>query len=124
MRRFALIPLVLTFLSLVSEASDPAKSAVSATGATKTTAPTKANSQFNSQVYEQNDNTENFTAIVKVVREVQGETEVFFQGRQGYYVLGNPSLQERLVKSQQKTKPVSVQIDSSARNILNVEFKD
>ncbi len=124
MKRFALLPLIPIFMSLSVSGAEPERTPTAAAATAKPAAPTKAKSQFNSQVYEQSDSTESFSAVVKVVREVQGETEVFFQGHQGYYVLGNPSLQERLVKSQQKSRPVSVQVDVNARKILNVEFKD
>mgnify|MGYP007016098598 CR=1 FL=1 len=85
--------------------------------------PPAKKSQFNTQVYEQDSSATAFSAIVKVVREVHGETEVFFEGKQGFYTLQNPSLQERLMKSQRKKKSVSVEVDN-ARVILKVEIKD
>lgn len=88
------------------------------------TAPAKPKSQFNSQVYEQSAETESFSAIVKVVREVQGETEIFFEGKQGFYTLASDAMQAKMVKSQQKQKPVQVEIDTNARKILKAEFAD
>jgi hypothetical protein len=88
------------------------------------TKPAPAKSQFNTQVYEKEQSSESFSAVVKVVREVQGETEVFFEGKQGFYTLANPSMQERLVKSQKNQRPVTVQVDSTSRQITSVEFKE
>ncbi len=86
---------------------------------TKKTAP---KSQFNTQVYEQEQSSKSFSAVVKVLREVQGETQVFFEGQQGFFSLGNDSLQEKLVKSQKEKKAVSVEVDMAARRILKVEW--
>jgi hypothetical protein len=110
MKTLAWIPLL--FPLLLSAADAPKGKA----------APAK--SQFNTQVYEKEQSSESFSAVVKVVREVQGETEVFFEGKQGFYTLGNSSLQERLVKSQKNQKPVNVQVDSMSRQITAVEFKE
>jgi len=104
--------LLISFSSFAAEPSKPAA------------ASAKPKSQFNSQVYEQTDSVETFSAVVKVVRQVQGETEVFFEGRQGFYVLGNESAQERLIKSQQKKKPVRVEIETGSRKILKADFQD
>jgi len=95
-----------------------------ATGPSKPAAPAKPKSQFNSQVYEQTDSVEAFSAVVKVMREVQGEIEVFFEGKQGFYVLGDVSLQERLTKSQAKKIPLRIEVETSSRKILKAEFQN
>jgi hypothetical protein len=84
----------------------------------------KPKSQFNSQIYEQENNTESFTGIVKIVREVDGETQVFFEGKQGFYSLASDSMQSKLVTSQTKKRPINVEVDKDSRRILKAEFKD
>ena len=78
-------------------------------------------SKLNTQIYESEKEEESFTAVVKAVREVQGETEVFFEGKQGFFALASEKNQALLVKSQQKKFPVKVQVNSSSRQILSVE---
>lgn len=114
MKQNFLFIFVACLLSASSFAADSKKAAT----------PAQPKSQFNANVYEQSDGVQSFSAVVKVVREVQGETEVFFEGRQGFYTLENSSLQERLIKSQQKARPVSVQVEPTARKIISAEFKD
>ena len=87
-------------------------------------APAKPKSKFNAQIYEQEKETESFSAVVKVVREVQGETEVFFEGRQGFYGLSSDAQQDAIVKSQTKKRPIHVEVDRNSRRILKVEFQD
>lgn len=85
----------------------------------------KAKSKLNTQIYEPDSKEDaSFQALVKVVREVQGDTEVFFEGRKGFYVLRSEKFQNLLVKSQQKKKPVSVTVNESTREILNVQPAD
>jgi hypothetical protein len=80
-------------------------------------------SQFNTQIYEQDSTTQGFTAVVKIVREIQGDSQVFFEGRQGFYVLGDDSQQTQLVDSQKQHTPVQVEIDVNSRKILKVDPK-
>ena len=84
-------------------------------------AETPKKSQLNTQVFEKESDSESFTAVVKVVREIQGEIQVFFEGRQGYYTLANEGLQEKLARSQTKRQPVQVEVQISSRQILRVE---
>ncbi len=113
MKTTILISLMMMFFPFALNAADAPK-----------TKPAPAKSQFNTQIYEDDSTTESFTAVVKVIREVQGETEVFFEGKQGFYQLGSASQQEKLVKSQKGSKPVHVTVESGSRKITAVEFKD
>lgn len=112
------------FTNLASAQSD---------GTSKTSTPktgTKPNpkpksSQFNSQIYEKEKSESTFTAQVKIVREIQGDTQVFFLGVQGFYVLNLSassagSWQNLLIASQTKKFPVQVTVDTESRLILNV----
>ncbi|MGZ5280381.1 MAG: hypothetical protein ACXWC9_10585 [Pseudobdellovibrionaceae bacterium] len=110
MKILSILTLLMSFSSFAAEPTKPA-------------APAKPKSQFNSQVYEQSDSVEAFSAVVKVMREVQGEIEVFFEGKQGFYVLGEASLQERLVKSQTKKLPLRIEVETGSRKILKAEFQ-
>lgn len=75
-------------------------------------------SKTSTQVYEKESTEESFTAKVSVVREIQEETEVFFEGpKKGPYVLPDgPShglFMERLEKSKKSSGPqVKVTIDN------------
>ena len=89
------------------------------------TNPPPKKSQFNSQIYEKDKTEASFSASVKVVREVQGETQVFFEGVNGFYSLNmsSPSAgswQSLLVSSQSKKFHVQVTVDPESRQILSV----
>lgn len=101
-------------------ASPPAQTKAPA----KQQAPAKPASQLNTNIYEKESNLEVFSAVVNVVREVQGEFQVFFQGRQGFYSLKDEAQQHKLVKSIEQKKAVSVEVDTDSRQILSVEFKE
>ena len=94
-----------------------------ALAATSTQPPKK--SQFNSQIYENDKSESSFSARVKIVREVQGDTQVFFEGVKGFYVLtmsssNAGSWQNLLTASQTKKFKVQVSVDPDSRQILNV----
>ncbi len=82
--------------------------------------PGAAKSQFNSQIYEKESDEHSFTAPVKVVREVQGDTEVFFEGQSGFFI-AKSSIQSLLVNSQKKHIPLSVTVNKLSRQILKLE---
>ncbi len=82
-------------------------------------------SQFNTQVHEKEASESSFTAVVKILREVQGDSQVFFEGKSGTFTLdsGSPqfgSMQTLLVTSQKKKIPVSVTFNSDTLQILTV----
>lgn len=79
-------------------------------------------SQLNTQIYEHESEESSFEAVVKIIRNIQGDTEVFFEGKQGFYTLSSENLQALLVESQKKKAPVRVTINSSSRQILKVEW--
>jgi hypothetical protein len=120
------LALVLPFAARAAGAADGANNTANKAPATSPvgakTEKAAPKSQYNNQVYEKSsDEEQSFTAIVKVVREVQGETEVFFEGKQGFYTLGSGS-QSLLNTSQKKKIPVSVSINPQNRQILKVEL--
>lgn len=87
----------------------------------KASAPS-SHSKLNAQIYEKENEETSFEAKVKVIRDIQGETEVFFEKVSGYYVLSKTDLQELLVQSQKKHQLVRVQVNTSTRQILKVEM--
>ncbi len=83
-------------------------------------------SQFNTQVHEKQASESSFTAVVKLLREVQGDSQVFFEGKSGTFTLDSSSpkfgsMQTLLVTSQKKKVPVSVTFNSDSLQILSVE---
>jgi hypothetical protein len=91
-----------------------------ASAETPTTKPAK--SKLNTQIYEQTSEESSFSGIVKVIREIQGESEVFFEGKQGFFGVAPGVSQELLVKSQKKHVPVSVRVNTTSRQILSVQM--
>lgn len=88
-------------------------------------------SQFNTNIYQKESTQESFSAIVKVVREIQGDIQVFFEGQKGVFSIdGNHSkagsFQELLTKSQKLKQPLQVVYDTESRQILqlNVGFSE
>ena len=87
--------------------------------------PKKQASQFNTQVNLQEESEGSMTVTVKVLREVQGDAQVFFEGKTGAYQLDSAatnygSMQSRLANSQKKKIPVSVRFNSDTMQILSV----
>lgn len=97
--------------------------ALSLQGAAETK-PQPQKSKLNTQIYEQSSEETSFSAVVKVVREVQGENDVFFEGQKGFFTIGPGASQELLIKSQSKRIPVKVFVNMSNRQILRVERGD
>lgn len=113
----------------IAAASSPAPTPIVSPSAqtkapAKQQAPAKPASQLNTNIYEKESTLEVFSAVANVVREVQGEFQVFFQGRQGFYSLKDEAQQHKLVKSIEQKKAVSVEVDKDSRQILSVEFKE
>ncbi len=91
------------------------------------TAPVAKKSQFNSQIYENApDEVQSFTAVVKIVREIQGDTQVFFEGKQGFYTVSSGSessgSESLLVTSQKKHIPVAVTVRVKSRQVIKVDL--
>lgn len=89
----------------------------------------KAPSKPSTQIYEKEDSESTFSAQVKVVREVQDETQVFFVDQKGFYVLNMTapsagSWQNLLNNSLSKKFKVSVTVNPDTRQILNVSRGD
>jgi hypothetical protein len=81
-------------------------------------------SQFNTQVHVQESSESSFVAVVKIVREIQGETQVFFEGKSGFYTLSSNSpsfgsIQSLLVESQKKKFAVSVKVNDDTKTLLS-----
>ncbi len=95
----------------------------------KPSTPPKAKGKLNAQVFEKEDSTASFTAKPKVIREIQGETQVLFEGQQGFFILNmsSPSAgswQNLLNASQTKKFKVNISYDPDSRQILGVSRSD
>ena len=90
------------------------------------TATKASKTGLNTQIYEKEDAGIGFDGVVKIIREVQGETQVFFEDKQGYFALNmsNPNAgawQNLLTQSQKKRSKVNVLLDLQSRQILKVQ---
>lgn len=83
----------------------------------------KSDSKFNTQIYEKDSSVETFSAVVKVVRQIQGETQILFEGKQGFYNLKDENFQYKFVKAFEEKKAIQVKVDSDTKTILHVEGK-
>lgn len=86
-------------------------------------------SNLNAQIFEKESSESSFTSQTKVIREVQGETQVFFVDQKGFFVLNDSgpnagSWQNLLTQSQTKKFKVSVTVDPDSRQILGVTRAD
>ncbi len=107
-----------------AEQGPPKAGAISGTGAGAKPAE-KPKSQFNANIFEKESTESTIATTVKLVREVQGETQVFLEGQQGFFSLAsnNPNAgayQNLLIDSQKKRTQVSVTLDPLNRQILKV----
>ena len=84
----------------------------------------KSKSQFNTQIYEQTSEEGSLSGVVKVVREIQGETEVIFEGQSGFYSVAPGVSGELLLKSQKTKTPVTVKINKTSRQILKINAQE
>ena len=85
----------------------------------------RSKSQFNAQVFEKDEDQQSFKSQVKLIREMAGETQVFFTDRPGFFRLSDKgSLQNILIKAQKAKKPVDVTVDLSNRVLLDVKDFD
>lgn len=93
-------------------------SAPKAPSAPKADAP---QSQFNTNIYEPADENVKFTDTVKLVRELDGNSEVLFMKKGGIYQSPNDSTaQSKLVESQTSKTPVTVIVNEETKKIMNV----
>ncbi len=92
--------------------------------------PSKTKSKLNTQVFETDTDAQSFSAKVKIVRDINSETEVFFEDKKhpGPYILSEtlPSyglFKARLQKSKKATGPlVKVMLDND--RIKSVEIDE
>ena len=81
------------------------------------TPPTPATG-LNTKIYEKENGDRSFTAKVKIVREVQGQWEVFFDARPGAYLITEEQ-QASFVKYQEDKTPVNIQFDPETNQVLS-----
>lgn len=86
--------------------------------------PSPKKSQFNTQIYEQESDTNSFTDTVKSLRQVADQTQVFFNSQKGFFQLDTSldsgKAHNLLAMSQKKQIPVNVTVDLDSRQVLKV----
>lgn len=101
----------------------PAKPAPAASPSAKAPAKPSATpkSQFNTNVFEKEDENIRFGDTVKLVRELDGNTEVLFMQRGGIYQAPNDQTAlARLIESQRNKTPVNVVVNEASQKIMSV----
>ena len=112
----------MTSWALAADSPVSSSSSLQAPKQTATPASPAKKSQFNSQVYEKaSDDAQSFTAVVKIVREIDGDIQVFFEGKQGFYTVLSGS-EALLVTSQKKHIPVAVTVTVQSRQVIKVDL--
>lgn len=84
------------------------------------TTPAPKKSQFSTEVYEKEDHQSKFTDVVKVIREMDGGTEVVFAKFGTYTAPSDGTAMERLQESQKSKLPVPIVFNEDSRKILKV----
>lgn len=87
---------------------------------TATPVPASKSQYSNVQVYEKEDHQSKFSDVVKVIREMDGGTEIVFSKFGTYYAPTDGSAMERLVESQKSKLPVNVVFNEDSRKLLKV----
>ncbi len=77
-------------------------------------------SKYNTEVYEKEDRQSKISDIVKVIREIDGGTEVVFSKVGTYTAPTDEAAMERLQESLKSKLPVSVTFNEDSRKILKV----
>lgn len=77
-------------------------------------------SKYNSEVYEKEEHQGKFSDIVKVIREMDGGTEIVFTKLGTYTAPSDESQLERLQESLKSKLPVAVTFNEDSRKILKV----
>lgn len=114
------VGLGLSFVHRVGAEAPPPKSATSKPAAPKAS-PTPAQSRFNTNIYEAQDDRVQFTDTVKLVRELDGNTEILFVKRGGVFQApSDSSALARLIESQRSKSAVTVSVDDHSQKIMSV----
>lgn len=82
--------------------------------------PAKKSQYSNVQVYEKEDHQGKFSDVVKVIREMDGGTEVVFSKFGTYYAPTDGTAMERLQESLKSKLPVNVTFNEDSRKLLKV----
>lgn len=83
--------------------------------------PTTTPNPLNAQIYEKDSSMIQFSDSVKVIRELDGATEVLFVKRTGVFTAPEDgSAMEKLIMSQKSGSPVAVTIDETTQKIVRV----
>lgn len=80
-----------------------------------------AKSKLTAEIFEKEESSENFTAQIKLIRDMAGEAQVFFQNHPGVYSLENSSsgarIKNLLIKAQKKNTPLKITAEKDSRLI-------
>lgn len=94
-------------------------------GQAQKTSPPKAapspKSIYNTNIYENTDGPETFTDTVKLVREMAGTQQVFFNKMPGAFTApSDETAMAKIIESQTKKTSLKIYFDSDTRKILRV----
>ncbi|MBX3019483.1 MAG: hypothetical protein KF767_16470 [Bdellovibrionaceae bacterium] len=113
--------LVLGFFAGAESYRQPTKPAPAQSPSPATKSPDKPKSQYNTNVFEKDDENIRFSDTVKLVRELDGNTEVLFMQRGGIYQApSDQTALARLIESQRGKTSVNVIVNEASQKIMSV----
>ncbi len=78
---------------------------------------------LSTDIYEKEKTEKTISGTVKLVREIQGNWEVAFNGHPGFYIIPDGSdAQALLVEAQKKQQSVIVRVDEVSQRVLSAQW--